>query len=75
MPDSASADALAELSYPAIPCPKQTRWFVDGDFARIGHARNPRLTRWYAWVREPGEVRAGAPAQLQPPDRVVGPPG
>ena len=59
---------LAELSFPATPCAKQTRWFADGDFSRINHARNPQWTRWYAWVREPGVVRAGDPAVLQPHD-------
>ena len=51
--------ALLEVSFPAIPCHKQARWFSDGDFNRILHDRNPALTRWYAWVREPGVVRAG----------------
>jgi MOSC domain-containing protein YiiM len=59
-------DALAEVSFPAVPCAKQTRWFTDGDFARISHARNPHLARWYAWVREPGEVRPGSAVVLQP---------
>jgi MOSC domain-containing protein YiiM len=47
---------LAELSFPAVPCAKQTRWFHDGDFQRIAYERNPQLVRWYAWVREPGDV-------------------
>jgi MOSC domain-containing protein YiiM len=58
--------ALAELSFPAIPCAKQTRWFADGDFSRISHAKNPQWTRWYAWVREPGVVRPGGAVTLQP---------
>ncbi|HEV2311321.1 MAG TPA: MOSC domain-containing protein [Acidimicrobiia bacterium] len=61
-------DALAEVSFPATPCAKQKRWFSDGDFARIDYARNPRLVRWYAWVRAPGEVRPGAPVVVQPGD-------
>ena len=44
--------ALIELSYPAVPCKKQTRWFTDGDFNRISYERNPHWVRWYAWVRE-----------------------
>ena len=60
--------ALAELSFPAIPCAKQTRWFSDGDFSRINHTRNPHWTRWYAWVREPGVVHPGDAAALQPPN-------
>lgn len=50
---------LAEISFPATPCKKQTRWFADGDFRRIDHGRNPHLVRWYAWVREPGRVDEG----------------
>ncbi len=60
--------ALAEVSFPAIPCAKQTRWFADGDFSRIGHDANPQWTRWYAWVREPGVVHAGDPVTVQPSD-------
>jgi MOSC domain-containing protein YiiM len=51
--------ALAEISFPATPCAKQSRWFHDRDFGRIDFDRNPHLTRWYAWVREPGEVAPG----------------
>jgi MOSC domain-containing protein YiiM len=58
--------ALAEVSFPATPCSKQARWFTDGDFTRIDHERNPAWTRWYAWVREPGEVDPGGPVTLQP---------
>ena len=58
--------ALADLSYPAVPCKKQTRWFTDGDFARISHDRNPAWARWYAWVREPGLVRMGDVVTVQP---------
>jgi MOSC domain-containing protein YiiM len=50
---------VAELSYPATPCRKQTRWFSDGDFGRIDYGHNPQWTRWYAWVREPGIVKPG----------------
>lgn len=52
-------DVLAEISFPATPCLKQARWFSDGDFKRIHYDRNPHLTRWYAWVREPGTIAAG----------------
>jgi MOSC domain-containing protein YiiM len=56
---------LAEISYPATPCAKQTRWFLNGDFGLIDYDRNPQWVRWYAWVREPGEVACGDPARLQ----------
>ena len=57
---------LAELSFPAVPCANQTQWFSDGDFGRIAYERNPQWVRWYAWVREPGEVRPGDSATVQP---------
>jgi MOSC domain-containing protein YiiM len=59
--------AVAEVSYPATPCAKQTRWFSDGDFDRIDYERNPQWVRWYAWVREPGVVRAGDEVRLSEP--------
>ena len=58
--------ALAEVSFPAVPCGKQARWFSDGDFSRIAHERNPQWARWYAWVREPGQVHPGDPVTVQP---------
>jgi MOSC domain-containing protein YiiM len=58
--------ALAEVSFPAVPCQKQTRWFSDGDFTRIAYEHNPQWVRWYAWVREPGEVRPGDEVLVQP---------
>jgi MOSC domain-containing protein YiiM len=62
-------EVLAEVSFPATPCAKQTRWFTDGDFGRLDHGRNPGLTRWYAWVREPGTVRPGDPVVMSPMPR------
>ena len=58
--------ARLEVSFPATPCHKQRRWFVDGDFGRISHDRNPDLTRWYAWVRQSGNVRVGDAVVVQP---------
>jgi MOSC domain-containing protein YiiM len=57
---------IAEVSFEATPCAKQTRWFSDGDFGLIDYSRNPRWTRWYAWVREPGEVATGDDVVVQP---------
>lgn len=58
--------ALAEISLPAVPCAKQARWFSDGDVSRLAHEVRPDGVRWYAWVREPGEVRAGDEVVVQP---------
>jgi MOSC domain-containing protein YiiM len=52
-----------ELSFPAVPCQKQARWFSDGDISRLAHDAHPGSARWYAWVRRPGQVSTG--------DRVV----
>ena len=57
-------NALVELSFPATPCGKQSRWFSDGDHSRISFELNPRWTRWYGWVREPAAVRADAPVTV-----------
>ncbi|HZN14088.1 MAG TPA: MOSC domain-containing protein [Acidimicrobiales bacterium] len=59
---------LAEVSFPATPCAKQTRWFTDGDFRRIDHDRNPQWTRWYAWVRQAGAVMPGDAVMADSPD-------
>jgi MOSC domain-containing protein YiiM len=64
--------ALMEVSFPATPCQKQTRWFTDGDFARLSYERNPQWARWYAWVRKPGTVRAGDVVVVQPSPNVAG---
>jgi MOSC domain-containing protein YiiM len=58
--------ALLEVSLPAIPCHKQARWFTDGDFTRLAYEQHPDWARWYAWVREPGTVRADDPVVVQP---------
>lgn len=58
--------ALAEVSFPAVPCKQQTGWFTDGDFSRIAHENNPQWVRWYAWVREPGEVATGDDVVVRP---------
>jgi MOSC domain-containing protein YiiM len=58
--------ALTEISFPATPCKKQTRWFSDGDFNHISYERDPAKVRWYAWVREPGHVDEGDPVIVRP---------
>lgn len=58
----------AELFHPAVPCAKQAGWFSDGDFSRLHHEHHPEWTRWYAWVRDPGEVRPGSEVVVQPSD-------
>lgn len=57
--------AAIELSFPATPCRHQAQWFSDGDFSRISHDANPQSTRWYGWVREPGELHTGDAVTLR----------
>lgn len=58
--------ALLETSAPAVPCAKNAAWFVDGDVRRMDHDRHPGWSRWYAWVRQPGEVRPGDAVAVEP---------
>ena len=58
--------ALIEVSSPAVPCANQAQWFADRDFSRLSHDRFPGWTRWYAWVREEGDVRTGDVVTVQP---------
>ena len=49
----------------ALPCSKNSRWFLDGDHNVMHHDRGP-VSRVYARVVTPGELRAGDPAILEP---------
>jgi len=53
------AEAIAELTWPAAPCAKNSRWFSDRDHTRISHELHPGWSRWYARVLVPGDVTAG----------------
>jgi MOSC domain-containing protein YiiM len=57
---------LAEVTVPSLPCKKNAAWFLDGDFNRMHHERHPGDSRQYALVVEPGEVRAGDAAVVEP---------
>lgn len=57
---------LAEVSAPALPCDNNASWFLNGDFRRMHHEREPGVTRWYAWVLEPGVVTEGDPVVVEP---------
>ena len=59
-------EVLAEVSAYATPCAKNAAWFVDRDFNRMDHDRHPGWSRVYAWVREPGKVRAGDEVLVEP---------
>jgi len=53
----------AEITRPATPCRKNSRWFVDGDISAMDHRRHRGRSRMYAKVLTPGTIRPG--------DRVV----
>ncbi len=57
--------ALAECTLFALPCKKNAPFFVGGEFSRMHHERGP-WSRIYARVLEPGEVRPGDVAILEP---------
>jgi MOSC domain-containing protein YiiM len=58
-------DVLCEVSCFALPCNTNRPWFIDGDFSVMHHTRGP-VSRVYATVLEPGAVRTGDPAILEP---------
>lgn len=57
---------LAEMSAYATPCKKNAPWFVDGDFGRMGHDREPGISRIYASVLRDGVVREGDAVVVEP---------
>jgi MOSC domain-containing protein YiiM len=59
-------DALVETTLYALPCAKNARWFVDGDFGRIEHTRERGVSRLYAWVLVDGDVRTGDAVVVEP---------
>jgi len=59
-------EVLAEVSAYATPCKKNADWFVDRNFNRMHQDRHPGVSRVYAWVREPGAVRVGDEAIVEP---------
>lgn len=58
-------EVLCEVSAYALPCNTNSAWFIDGDFTVMHHERGP-VSRVYATVLEPGAIRAGDPAILEP---------
>jgi MOSC domain-containing protein YiiM len=52
-------DLVAELTLFALPCSKNARWFLNGDFNRMHHAAEPGISRVYASVLAAGEVSVG----------------
>ena len=59
-------EAVTEASLYALPCNKNARWFVDGDFGRMEHTRERGISRIYAWVLTDGEVHVGDAVVVEP---------
>jgi hypothetical protein len=60
------SDVVAELSVFALPCRQNARWFLDGDFMRMHHDREPGISRIYASVLQGGRVTVGDGVELLP---------
>jgi MOSC domain-containing protein YiiM len=57
-------DLVAELTLFTLPCSKNAKWFLNGDFNRMHHAAEPGVSRMYASVLVPGRVSVGDSATL-----------
>jgi MOSC domain-containing protein YiiM len=53
------------VTFPATPCVKNARWFVDRDFNRMAHEREPGISRMYGTVVRPGHVATGDAVHLE----------
>lgn len=61
-----AGSALLELSYPVEACRARDRRSQGHDAGRRTRSERPGQGRWYAWVRRPGQVRAGDPVVVSP---------
>jgi MOSC domain-containing protein YiiM len=61
----AIGEVLCEVSCFALPCSSNRPWFINGDFRVMHHERGP-VSRVYATVLEPGVIRVGDAAILEP---------
>jgi MOSC domain-containing protein YiiM len=59
-------DVVVEVAPYALPCSKNARWFLGGDFERMGHAREAGISRGYASVLHGGTLCVGDPVVLEP---------
>jgi MOSC domain-containing protein YiiM len=58
-------EVLCDVSAYALPCSKNARWFEDRDYQAMHHDRGP-VSRVYATVLQPGLIRSGDDAVLEP---------
>jgi MOSC domain-containing protein YiiM len=59
-------DVLVEVSAYATPCKKNAGWFINGDFNRMNHDREPGVSRIYASVLRDGVVRPNDRVTVEP---------
>ena len=59
-------NVLVEVSAYAAPCKKNAGWFLDGDFNRMSHDREPGVSRVYASVLRDGVIRPNDPVVVEP---------
>ena len=57
-------DVEVIVTQDAPPCKTIRNSFVDGEFNKISHRKNPNFTRWYASVNFPGTIRVGDVVKL-----------
>ena len=57
-------DVVLEVSLPALPCYKNSQWFLDGDHDRMHHEREWGISRMYASVVTEGRLADGMDATL-----------
>jgi MOSC domain-containing protein YiiM len=57
-------DLVAEFTLFTLPCSKNAKWFLNGDFNRMHHAAEPGVSRMYASVLVPGVVAIGDSVSL-----------
>lgn len=54
---------IIELTRPTEPCKQIAACFVEKNFRRIDHDKQPGSSRWYAKVEREGTLRVGDPIQ------------
>jgi MOSC domain-containing protein YiiM len=59
-------DVLVEVSAYATPCKKNAGWFLEGDFNRMSHDREPGVSRVYASVLNDGVIRPDDAVIVEP---------
>lgn len=52
-------EVACQLTLPAVPCSKNSAWFLGNDIDRMDHDLNPGFSRWYASVLTPGTITTG----------------